>query len=141
AFAFDGVDNVIAKNHQVRKAINQIVGRAWRRRQLVPKTVLRRTLLQNAAAMTALVRAYKKDRRGPYDMKRDPSGLMRWYFEGRRIAAVEQLKIRLPSPPTLDDLAKAVQAIIGRFKRLVERGKLDKQLYPSHAEYRSRPRE
>ena len=128
ALTWDDIDRVVATNRALRERLNALIGRLWKRGR-IPKRVLRRAVLGNAAAVRSLIAAYRANRSEAYDLDRDASGLVSWYEEGQQAALANPLALALPADPTIDDLERVVNEMIVQFNRNVEVNGLNEHLY------------
>lgn len=129
ALSPEDIDRVVATNNALRRRVNELIGRVWRQGTRISKPVIRNILLGSPAALRSLLRAYQANQSGPYDVERDPGGLIEWYDIGHRWADEHPIDLALVDRPTVDDLEDVVRRIVDQFKRNIEVNGLNEHLY------------
>jgi hypothetical protein len=129
ALTREDIDHVVATNNELRERLNRLIGDVWKRGARIPKPVLRRCILGNRVALESLLETYKKHPQRPYEIEKDPAGLISWFAIGRRYADANPLHLALSAPATIDDLETLVNQIVEQFKRNIEVNGLNEHLY------------
>ena len=124
------VEDVISENASIRARVNELIGEIWRlKTRREKKELIRRKVLASRAAFETLLDAISESDAQPYNLDRDPEGLVTWQRAHERIAQQHPLALSLTGPPTKEKAIALVQAIIEQFKVLIENMGLWKLLW------------
>lgn len=125
AESWSDIDVVCRENDELRRRLNALVGETWKHATTkIPKSALRRALLDNPEAIKDLLRQYRAKKAVPYDVARDPRGELTWRAVGQQAAASDPLSLKLVTRDVAG-VKSVVVAIIGKFKTLVEENGVD----------------
>ncbi len=127
ALSFDDVDRVVSHNEELRKKINEMIGRDWSER--VKKSEVRRKVFSSPDFFKEVVELYKKAKPEPYDFKEDPASEATGYKKGQASAKANPIKLSLPEHFTIKDVEGVVKKIIDQFKKNIELNGLNETLF------------
>ncbi|MCA9994491.1 MAG: hypothetical protein KDE56_02015 [Anaerolineales bacterium] len=131
------VEDVIAYNAQLRRSMNQLIGRNWQATvRKMSKANLRSWLLNHPDLFQKFVATYKKHPPKQYDFKRDPYGVLSWHELAQKWAAEHPFQVE-EKPIGAAEVEKVVLQICQHFGRLITREGLslllhDDQGHPRH---------
>lgn len=115
------VADVISENASIRARVNELIGDIWRlKTRREKKELIRRKVLASRAAFETLLDAISESDVQPYNLDRDPEGLVTWQRTRESVAQQYPLALSLTGPPTKEKAIALVQAIIEQFKVLIE---------------------
>lgn len=121
---------VVSENTELRRRVNELIGEVWKlktRRQ--QKEQIRSKLLASREAFEALLDVINSANIQPYDLDRDPKGVVAWHRAHEIIAREYPLALTLTGPPSSDAAIALVKMIIEQFRILVEERGLWKVLW------------
>ncbi|MBX5026790.1 hypothetical protein [Rhizobium lentis] len=127
-------------DNDVRQRVNAHIGEIFKIRTKAEKEAIKRRAMEDAQAFQALLDVLKILEKTPYDMAKDPQGLMQWKPNAATFSSLHKLEIKDDiSLPELQRVEHIVQAIIGQFKKLIEQNRLSRTFYvdgnPRHERY------
>lgn len=122
------IDAVVGYNERLRQRVNVEVQKIWGKRVSNPaKYQIKQVLLDNKHLLRDLLAAYSKADARPYDIEKDPRGIVVWTRASREYAA--KFPLPLLTPTTTSDVQKLVFEICRKFKHLVEEKGLSDLLF------------
>ncbi len=130
AHDWSDIDIVCAHNAVLRREVNQLIGRTWRKAtKKVSKSDLRDVLLSRPEVLRDLVVQYKAKQGKAYDFDVDPAGEVTWYSVTHDYANKFPLDLSRYKKITSAQIFPLVQELCARFKQLVENNGLNELLY------------
>jgi len=123
------VADAASENATIRARVNRLIGDIWLLRTRREKELIRRRVLASKEAFEALLAVISEAVIRPYDLERDPKGLVIWHKIHEKIAQEFPFVLTLPSPPKRDNAISLVCAIVEQFKTLIENKGLWKDLW------------
>ena len=129
AFSREDIDYVVSVNRELRNRINELVGKTWGKKTRIPKRDLKELIFKDKNNLIKLLQSYKERDIKTYDFINDPAGEVIWYDLGRKFANENEIKLKISSTPTIDDVEKVVLDIILQFKKNIEVNGLKEHLY------------
>lgn len=129
ALTREDIDHVVATNEELRRRLNELIGRVWKRGVRIPKGILRDIILKNPENLKKLLESYKANKASSYDFENDPAGQLSWYEFGQKWATDHPFQFALSARPNIDELEGVVRQIVEQFKKNVEDNGLNECLY------------
>ena len=129
AQSWDEITKVVWFNEMLRRKLNKIISKYWKKGVTAVKENLRATFLANPKELKDLLRGYKEYEAKPYDVLSDPQGMLSWFELGKQYAKNHPLALQMVKAPTLDEIQGIVQTIIEQFRDLIENNGLNIHLY------------
>lgn len=129
---FCDISVVSYENSEIRKKVNEILGKNWRKTYetaLGTQRGNREIIHQNPEILRTLLASYKQARAVPYNFDLDPDGLVSWYDQALTIAETAPLPLSLPASCSTDDIYRVVKEICSKFRELVENNRYYKLFY------------
>jgi hypothetical protein len=121
AHSWDDIDRVVAINQSVRKFLNQVIGRSWKRATIgMRKQALRQLILRDPNFLRRILSEYRKKPPVQYDYASDPAGQINWLEASHHFASSFPLALTLPPSPSPQDVHDVVIMICKQFKELIE---------------------
>lgn len=121
---------VVSENAELRRRVNELIGEIWHlKTRREKKERLRSRLLVSREAFEALLEVINSADTQPYDLDRDPKGLVTWHRAHEIIARDYPLALSLAGPPSANAAVALVKTIIEQFRILVEERGLWKVLW------------
>jgi hypothetical protein len=114
------VADAASKNATIRARVNQLIGNIWLLKTRREKERIRIRVLASKEAFEVLLSVICKADVRPYDLERDPKGLVTWHKVREKIAREFPLVLTLPRPPKKENAIALVCAIVEQFKTLIE---------------------
>ncbi len=144
ALTKDEIGYVVFFNQELRRKVSSMLIGDIKLKDLKKKDY--KSLLFNKSSLQELVKDYKDSTPEQYDFEKDPSGELKWYENGHKIAEAFPIEIELKKPKTIDNVNEIVKQIINQFKRSIESNELYELIYkdpiskrkPRHEKYSQR---
>jgi hypothetical protein len=140
AQSWDEIGEVAWFNEALRRRVNGIINKYWKKRVSVLKENLRASFFSRPEELRELLKGYKQYGAKPYNLISDPNGMLSWFELGQDYAKQHPLQLILSGAPTLDEIQTVVENIIQQFKVHIEDNGLNIHLYdargkPLHERY------
>jgi hypothetical protein len=123
------IDHVKAFNDRLRIKFNELFAIAAKERRRPTKAEIRETFFSTPGGLETLVDVYRKATGKPYDLEKDPWGLVSWEEIGRSFAQRYSLLLTIKAPTTVADVRSTVGQIVRQFKKNIEQNRLYEVLY------------
>ncbi|WP_127087848.1 hypothetical protein, partial [Dulcicalothrix desertica] len=99
AYSWTGADYIKFHNEELRKYVNQIIGKLWFdsptwKEVVRNKDKFKRLILEKPELMKDLLNRYKEKSASPYDFTKDPKGEFRWHDSAKDYATRFPLNLR-----------------------------------------------
>lgn len=117
-------------NESLKDEINKNIGNIWKAASKEIKEKLRAEALSSKASFNTILTLLHLSPKKPYDVEKDPEGIIKWLETAFAISADNPLP--LPSESDLinaNDVFKIVGQIISQFKKLIEKNGLNQILF------------
>ncbi len=125
-----GLRGIAEHNADLRGRVNDHIGEVFKIRYKKDKERISAQAMATAQAFQAFLDLLKQSEKEPYNLYRDPQGLVVWSTLAADYAAVNQLKITDdPKLSRLDRIDAVCQAIIKQFTRAVETQRMWRVFY------------
>jgi len=130
AHDWSDIDIVCAHNEVLRREVNQLIGRTWRKATTkVSKSDLRDVVLARPQVLVDLITQYKAKQGKPYNFIVDPAGEITWYSVTHDYADKYPLDLSRYKKISVGQIFPLVQELCARFKQLIENNGLNELLY------------
>jgi hypothetical protein len=130
AHDWSDIDVVCAHNAVLRREVNQLIGRTWRKATTkVSKSDLKDVLLARPQVLLDLVTQYKAKQGRAYDFSLDPAGEITWHSVTHDYADKYPLDLSRYKKINAGQIFPLVQELCNRFKQLIENNGLNELLY------------
>ena len=126
---WNGIAAAAGHNESLREEVNTHIAELWQVGAKRDKRVLKDQVMSSKAAFEALLQAIKTADGKPYDVERDPEGLIGWAAVAQTYAEENPLQISYKGLQNLDGVFSVVKEIVDQFRHLVENAGLNKELY------------
>lgn len=123
------VADAASENDTIRDRVNRLIGDIWSAKIRQNKAALRAAALSSKRAFEALLSLIQTTRARPYNLSKDPEGLLVWRQVHEAVAAEFPFALTLSGPPSRAKAIGTVQAIVGQFQTLIEKKGLWKVLW------------
>ncbi|MBC6982869.1 hypothetical protein [Caulobacter sp. 17J80-11] len=121
---------LIQHNEQLRDRVNNHIGEIFKIRTKRERDAIRRRAMVDANAFQTLLDLLKILEKAPYDIYKDPQGLVQWSSIAKDYASVFDLKIDDDQAlPRIERIDRVCGAIIQQFTELVEDRRLWRVFY------------
>lgn len=123
AFSWHDIDKVCRKNEELRRKINKVIGKNWKKATSasVSKDKLKEVVLSNPELLRDLIDQYKLKPKEPYDFINDPAGEVVWAEISEKVAEhplnFSNLKM---IPVTKTNIFQVVKTICDQYGKLIE---------------------
>lgn len=123
------IADAAAQSAATRQRINRLIGNIWEAKTRRDKARLREASLASRDAFQALLDLIHEVQIRPYDLRKDPEGLIVWRAVHETVARDFPLQLRLVGLPDPNKAMAIVSAIIEQFRNLIETKGLWKVLW------------
>lgn len=118
------------QNSELRGRVNAHIGEIFKIRHKAEKENIKQRAMESAEKFQAFLDLLKIVEKQPYDLYKDPQGLLAWSHIANATVAVNALEIKDdPKLGRLERITRVVEAIIDQFTHLVEDNRLWRVFY------------
>lgn len=122
--------DIANSNQDLRDRVNKHISDIWKIRTKKDKEYVKSQALESKEAFLALLELVKKLESLPYDISKDPDGIISWRSDGRRFATFHPLEIKIDkSKSDLENVEFVVGEIIEQFRQLIENQRMSRIIY------------
>lgn len=127
---WDEVADAAHKTEALRRRVNAHIAHIWATKTRRDKAQLRTQALSSREAFQTLLDAIHGVPAKAYDASADPEGLVLWARRATEYAGRFPLALQLHTPTnSVHDAYEVVKRIVARFRQLVEKNGLNRELY------------
>lgn len=126
---WEDVMDAAKHNQDLRDRINSEISDLWKRKVQRDKRKVKDFAMQKKDSFQILLDALYNAEPEPYDLEKDPAGVVRWRDLLWIVNQEHPLTLKVSDSPSLEDWDNLVRKIIQKFKDLVESGWLTSELY------------
>lgn len=130
AHDWSDIDIVCAHNQKLRREVNRLIGKTWRKATTkISKRDLKAVLLDRPEALRDLIEQYKDKKGTAYNFNVDPAGEITWYSATHDYADKFPLDLSPYKKIDSSHIFPLVQELCARFKQLIENNGLNELFY------------
>jgi hypothetical protein len=125
-----GLAGIAEHNEDLRDRVNEHIGEIFKIRTKQEKDRVTAMAMQNAASFQAFLDLLKIMEKEPYNLYKDPQGLVQWSHIARDMAAINKLELKDNTKLSrLERVEAVVVAIIEQFTKLIEKDRMWRVFY------------
>ncbi len=125
-----GLSGIAQHNADLRDRVNDHLGEVFKIRYKKDKEAISKRAMEDAAAFQTFLDLLKQLEKAPYDIYKDPQGLVQWSFIAKNYVASHKFKIKDdPKLSRLDRINAVAVAIIKQFTHMIEDDRMWRVFY------------
>jgi hypothetical protein len=118
------------ESEYLRENVNTHIADIWKIKTKEDKQHIKDQALQSKEAFNAFLELVRVIEKHPYDIGKDPDGLIEWRSIGRNFSAINPLTLSLDTSKTkMENLETVVQNIIEQFRHLIEDQRMNRMFF------------
>lgn len=125
-----GLSGIAKHNADLRDKVNEHLGEVFKIRHKKDKEAIAKQAMEDAAAFQTFLDLLKQLEKAPYDIYKDPQGLVQWSFIAKTYTAGHKFEIKdNPKLSRLDRINAVAEAIITQFTHMIENERMWRVFY------------
>jgi hypothetical protein len=114
-------------NADLRKRVNLHISEVFKIRFKKEREAIKKRAMESGAAFQALLDLMKLSEKEPYDLARDPAGLMQWRALADQFSGLYKVELKENKRlAAIDRIEDVVRQIIAKFKELIEERRMNR---------------
>ncbi len=136
ALDWSDIDFVTIQNEKLRESINALIGSSFKAGMKEKKRRVKKVFETNSNIVKEVIKLYKRRSGKQYDYDEDPAAQIKWYLIAEDYSNRFPEKLILGDSSDIESVEKVVIDICNKYKDLIEKNGLSKNLYGKNGKIR-----